>query len=90
VVAREEHEDVEEDVERDVERVPASGSCARCGSALDLASLKVGDRWYCSPTCAHGSPTSAGDAGTAVPETWLYSRPRRYFRARAPKELKRR
>jgi len=64
-----------------------NGSCARCGGCLDLASLKLGDAWYCSSACAQGR-VSAERAEPSVPETWLYARPRRFFRARKPKELK--
>jgi hypothetical protein len=63
-----------------------NGSCARCGDSLDLASLKVGDAWYCSSACAQGR-VAAERSQPSVPETWLYARPRRFFRARAPKEL---
>ena len=67
----------------------ATGSCARCGAALDLASLKLGGLWYCRPACA------ARDAETAFPppgvsEAALINRPRRAHRRRAPKELRRR
>jgi hypothetical protein len=72
----------------DIEQVPASGSCARCGDALDLASTRRDGTWYCSAACASGgSPLDAPPP--AVPESWLYGRPRRHFRRRAPKELKR-
>lgn len=64
-----------------------NGSCARCGDSLDLASLKVADAWYCSSSCAEGR-MPAERAAPSVPEPWLYARPRRFFRARAPKELK--
>ncbi len=72
-----------------VDHRPANGggSCARCRAALDLASLKVGGLWYCSTACADGrivaEPRPAG-----VPEAWLYARPKRFFRARKPKELR--
>ena len=64
-----------------------NGSCARCGGSLDLASRKLGDTWYCSSACAEGR-VSAERAEPSVPETWLYARPRRFFGARKPKELK--
>jgi hypothetical protein len=72
-----------------IDHRPASGggSCARCRASLDLTSVKVGDRWYCSSACAEGHP--GGDARVpAVPEPWLTARPRRFFRARKPKELR--
>lgn len=67
----------------------ATGSCARCGDALNLASPKLGDFWYCRPACA------ARDADAAFPppgvsEAALINRPRRAHRRRAPKELRRR
>ncbi|MCG8592725.1 MAG: hypothetical protein MJE66_25835 [Proteobacteria bacterium] len=72
----------------EVERRPSSGSCERCRASLGLASLSRQGVWYCSTACAEGRPT--GTARTpAVPEEWLYSRPRRFYRQRAPKELKR-
>lgn len=64
-----------------------NGSCARCGASLDLASLEQGNAWYCSSACAEGC-ASAERSGPSVPETWLYARPRRFFRARKPKELR--
>ena len=64
-----------------------SGSCARCRDRLDLASVKVGDVWYCSSSCAEGR-VAAERAEPSVPEPWLYARPRRFFGARKPKELK--
>ncbi len=63
-----------------------SGSCARCRESLGLASLKMGDVWYCSSSCAEGRVT-ASPRRVRVPESWLYARPRRYFRKRQPKEL---
>ena len=64
-----------------------NGACARCGGSLDLASLKHGDAWYCGTACAEGR-VAAERSEPSVPETWLYARPRRFFRARKPKELK--
>ena len=64
-----------------------NGSCARCRDSLDLASMKLGGVWYCSSSCAEGR-VAAERATPSVPEPWLYARPRRFFRARAPKELK--
>jgi len=63
------------------------GSCARCRGCLDLASVRLGDLWYCSTDCADGR-RRAEPRAPAVPEAWLYARPRRFFRARAPKELR--
>ena len=72
-----------------VEHRPANGggSCARCRASLNLASIEVGGRWYCSSACAEGQPSVAPRV-PAVPEPWLYARPRRFFRARRPKELR--
>jgi len=64
-----------------------SGSCARCRDSLDLASLRVGEVWYCSSACAEGR-VAAERSAPSVPEPWLYARPRRFFGARKPKELK--
>jgi hypothetical protein len=72
----------------DIEYVAASGSCARCGRALDLASVKVDGRWYGSPLCATDAPCPLDRHPAAVPERRLYSRPRRHLRPRFPKELK--
>lgn len=73
-----------------IDRVPASGSCARCGRALDLASAKVDGRWYGNAVCATGAPCPLDRRDPVVPEPWLTARPRRFFRKRAPKELRRR
>ncbi len=64
-----------------------SGSCARCQASLGLASLKSQGTWYCSTACAEGRD-GAAPREPAVPEPWLYARPRRHFRARKPKELR--
>jgi hypothetical protein len=66
---------------------PASGSCTACLAALGLASLKRGDRWYCSTACAEGRPEE-GERRPVVPEPWLYVRPRRFFKRRQPRELR--
>jgi hypothetical protein len=64
-----------------------SGSCARCLESLGLASLKFEGVWYCGTACLEGR--SAADSNPAqVPESWLYARPRRFFRKRMPKELR--
>jgi hypothetical protein len=63
------------------------GSCARCREKLGLASQKVADQWYCSTACAEGR-VPVEPRPPAVPEPWLYHRPRRFFRARKPKELR--
>ncbi len=60
----------------------ASGSCRRCGAALDLASVKVRDAWYCRASCAAEADDGQPDA--SVPETWLTVCPRRFYRKRTP------
>jgi hypothetical protein len=70
-----------------IDQRPAWSSCAACRAPLGLASVKVGDVWYCSSACAQGRP-SATSRRVAVPEPWLYNRPRRHFRKRLPKELR--
>ena len=67
--------------------ISGSGSCARCLETLGLASLKRGGVWYCSSGCAEGR-VSGEPRKAQVPEEWLTARPRRFFRARAPKELR--
>jgi hypothetical protein len=67
--------------------VVGSGSCARCRGSLDLASLCVNGTWYCSSGCAEGR-VNVDPPAPAVPAPWLYARPRRFFAARKPKELK--
>jgi hypothetical protein len=74
--------------EEQVEHVAASGSCARCGRALGLASAKVEGRWYGNAVCATGAPCPLDRRPPAVPEARLYSRPLRFFRKRMPKELR--
>jgi len=72
-----------------VEHRPANGggSCARCLASLNLASQEVEGRWYCSSACAEGR-TDPAPRAPGVPEPWLYARPRRFFGARRPKELR--
>ena len=70
-----------------MERVPASGSCVRCQRSLGLASVKHGGLWYGNAACAEGRDCPLDARDPAVAEPALYSRPRRYFNARAPKEL---
>ena len=72
-----------------VERVAASGSCIRCQRSLGLASVKREDLWYGSTACAEGRVCPFDSREPAVAEPALYSRPRRYFARREPKELKR-
>lgn len=71
-----------------IDHRPASGggSCPRCLGCLGLASLKVNGSWFCSTGCAEGR-VSAQPRSVAVPEVWLYARPRRFFGKRQPKEL---
>ncbi|MGH0031926.1 MAG: hypothetical protein ACQGVC_19220 [Myxococcota bacterium] len=71
------------------DHVPSSGSCVRCQRSLGLASVKVRGQWYGSMSCAEGEACPLDKSGPAVDEAALYSRPRRYFRRRAPKELRR-
>jgi hypothetical protein len=74
--------------ETEIERVASSGSCVRCGRSLDLASAKIDGRWYGNAACAMGAPCPLDRRPAAVPEPWLYSRPRRHFRKRMPIELR--
>jgi hypothetical protein len=67
---------------------PASGSCPRCRAGLGLASVRVGDAWYCCSACARGDAPDPGRA-PAVAEASLTHRPRRFFGRRTPKELRR-
>ena len=69
--------------------MPASGSCVRCQRSLGLASLKRGELWYGSVACAEGRVCPFETREPAVPEAALYSRPRRFFARREPKELNR-
>jgi hypothetical protein len=63
----------------------ATGSCVRCQRTLDLASVKRGDTWYCRSSCAAGLVAEPA----RVDEQALTNRPRRFYRRRAPKELRR-
>ena len=74
--------------ERHVEHVAAAGSCVRCGRALGLASAEVDGRWYGNSACATGGTCPLDERAPAVSEEALYSRPRRFFRRRRPKELR--
>jgi hypothetical protein len=71
-----------------IDRVPASGSCIRCQRSLGLASVKRGGEWYGTVACAEGRACPLDERAPKVPESALYSRPRRFFRKRMPKELK--
>jgi hypothetical protein len=62
----------------------ATGSCARCGRTLDLASVKVNGAWYCRASCVAGATAT----GSRVSQLALINRPRRYFGKRLPKELR--
>lgn len=72
-----------------VDRVPSSGSCVRCQRSLGLASVKVGGKWYGSAACAEGGTCPLDQHDPAVSPAALYPRPRRFFRRRSPKELRR-
>jgi hypothetical protein len=67
---------------------PYSGSCPRCLASLGLASQESRGVWYCSPACASGAPAER-EAAPAVDERRLTNRPLRFYRKRAPKELRR-
>ncbi|HVP29818.1 MAG TPA: hypothetical protein VMW35_11740 [Myxococcota bacterium] len=68
-------------------RRPAFSSCARCRGALLLDAVQEHGVWYCSQACADGHPPLVAEP-PAVPEPWLYHRPRRFFGKRSPKELR--
>jgi len=68
------------------EQRSATGSCARCQRGLDLASVKREGAWYCRPSCAAGVAAER----SRVAEVALTNRPRRYWKQRAPKELRER
>jgi hypothetical protein len=71
------------------DHVPSSGSCVRCQRSLGLSSVKVRGQWYGSATCAEGGACPLDRNEPSVPAAALYPRPRRFFRRRAPRELKR-
>jgi hypothetical protein len=68
------------------EKRSATGSCTRCRAELDLASVRVGDVWFCRAACASGETTQRA---AAVAEEALINRPRRRYASRAAKELRR-
>lgn len=70
------------------DRISASGSCDRCQRALGLTATKVNGRWYGTASCADGETCALDQHEPAVAEEALYSRPRRFFHKRQPKELK--
>jgi len=74
---------------RSIERRPASGggSCASCRGSLSLASVRADGRWYCSSACAAGRVRGAERHFEVAPAR-LEARPRRFFGARRPKELR--
>jgi len=67
------------------EQNSATGSCVRCQRPLDLASVKLDGEWYCRASCAAGVVNEK----PRVSELALINRPRRYWKRRAPKELRR-
>jgi hypothetical protein len=69
------------------ERVSATGTCTRCRAELDLASVRVGDAWFCRAACAAGETVTRTPA---VESEALINRPRRYYGRRDARELKRR
>jgi hypothetical protein len=69
------------------EKKSATGSCTRCRAPLDLASVRVGDAWYCRAACASGE---SAQRPPAVGEEALINRPRRHYGRREAKELRRR
>jgi hypothetical protein len=71
----------------DLRPANGGGSCARCRGSLGLASQKVAGIWYCSTACSDGRAV-AEPRPPVVPEPWLYARPRRFYGARKPKELR--
>jgi hypothetical protein len=70
-----------------IEHRPSSGagSCTNCLAPLDLDAVKSGGTWYCCMSCARGL---AREREGGLPEERLYHRPKRFFRARPPKELR--
>lgn len=66
------------------EQRSATGSCVRCQRGLDLASVKLAGAWYCRASCAAG----VAPERSRVSEDSLTNRPRRYWKRRAPKELR--
>lgn len=64
----------------------ATGSCTRCRAELDLASVRVGDAWYCRASCAAGE---TAQRAPQVAEEALINRPRRQYGRRDAKELRR-
>lgn len=70
------------------DRVPAIGSCVRCQRALGLTAAKVDGAWYGTATCAEGGECPLESRAPEVAEVALFSRPRRFFGRRRPKELK--
>jgi hypothetical protein len=46
--------------------------------------VKQGESWFCRASCAAGDPAEKA----RVTELAITNRPRRYFRRRAPKELR--
>jgi hypothetical protein len=79
--------ELDQELDPDIERVAAAGSCARCGRALGLASAEVNGLWYGNSGCASGGACPLEEHPPAVAEAALFSRPRRFFRRRRPKEL---
>jgi hypothetical protein len=69
-------------------RQSATGSCARCGRALDLASVKLGGVWFGRAACARDGACPLGDE-RALRTDSLINRPHRAYGRRAPKELRR-
>jgi hypothetical protein len=71
-----------------IERIPARGSCSRCQRGLGLTAAKVDGKWYGTATCAEAGECPLENRAPSVPEAALYTRSRRFFGKRRPKELK--
>jgi hypothetical protein len=74
--------------ERVIEQVAYSGSCARCGRALGLASAEVAGLWYGNAGCATAAECPLDERDPGVDERALYAVPRRFMRRRGPRELR--
>lgn len=72
-----------------VQNAPVNGTCAHCGCALNYASIRKDDAWFCCGACAGSDRCSCGckPEFTAEPVGDVFVPTRRMFSARAPDGL---
>lgn len=70
-------------------QAPVSGTCTHCGCALNYASIRKDESWFCCGACAGSDRCACGckPEFTAEPVGDVFVPTRRMFAARAPDGL---